>query len=763
LFFNIPSLQATDRKSNRSCVHTILSILSQNEYYIEHCPTLYSKAVKLLACLWKTSQDYFAVVEIIRKSSEFWQNLTKLLETDFISTGNCSLIESASWILQILAHELYYKSNSNDLLKNELAKLSPSYSNWLNQLANFDFSEDNMSNWMKSTASTLHVNLSGLMNADNKTYNLQLIQKLIILYGDNSVIQAFMDTAKKHNDMVALADAQLQLLSSWKSLVEISIVRQYFQGVHVFELMTELALVLKNEREDRYMTATIEEMSHLMLLMAKSKLKNPLERPEDCLTTLESMNDTLSLHQTKEKISISFVSSIIGTILCFLHCYSVQKEEWKNKNSNVVASIVPNVCHFLLLSPNLQKISLATLQMITVNLSGNNIQDLLQYFHQNNILPYLLHGLGMAIKKDSMMDDTKSGTNGIHSSNIDLVLHLLLSLSQSSAIMAEALVDNGLVEPYVQSERNRNHSIWCMILALTTSILQTLGREDRVITQILEFISIHQNQIFSSLDMMAPESPLYPKVTMGGLEEAEKVTSLFYELTCYCPTWRLISGGLGKHLLSTLLILLQRFVLHLQPTQIGNCVHCITKEEKRITTAYIEKRVYTIWRNTLAIITNLSDATSLLKARDLELESLLANWKPLFTPYLEISPESLPSLGILVGLLNGAFGSLRKLWSLPKESDGLTEKESKPILLAIIEYAVMLLLVHVTFYLSPAGTKYIDRKAPVKIDEELGSELVGFISRFKKEIKSKLQESKAELTMKFFEFAESYLMQLLSK
>ncbi|KAL6050049.1 hypothetical protein QOT17_020045 [Balamuthia mandrillaris] len=215
-----------------------------------------------------------------------------------------------------------------------------------------------------------------------------------------------------------------------------------------------------------------------------------------------------------------------------------------------------------------------------------------------------------------------------------MLLHLFLSFA-SNSLMAESLALEGVMYllcndsyPFFQmidnaynkdGERNRWHSVWCLVLAFVTMMLRTLGESEAFVKQVTEFINVHQHRLsqtlrvisllpsssptsssiglspFSSLtsttsSTLFPSSSsshrnVAPHITLAALEEAERTTALLYELGRRPKYWKFYSARSYHHFRTAMLTLLQNsVVLLLPPTQLVRCASPISLNERKLMT-----------------------------------------------------------------------------------------------------------------------------------------------------------------------------------
>jgi hypothetical protein len=245
-------------------------------------------------------------------------------------------------------------------------------------------------------------------------------------------------------------------------------------------------------------------------------------------------------------------------------------------------------------------------------------------------------------------------------------MHLMLSLSQNP-YTAEALAVNGIMmtlsndsfsifkeisQPYQSGERNRWHRTWCMMISIITSILRTLGHSERFLEQCLEFANIHQNRLMA---VMTPPAVL----TIGGLEEAERITGFLYQVSHYSERWRLVYNAMATKLQNGIIQLVQHYVLLLlQPNLLARAALPVSKDEKRADSVaalptstavpfsqLIEQHIFIVLRNALSIIRLLTPNPLSKTEQDWQ------HWIPLFASSLETSVAAPASLGILLACL----------------------------------------------------------------------------------------------------------------
>ncbi|KAF9188660.1 hypothetical protein BGZ51_000399 [Haplosporangium sp. Z 767] len=258
-------------------------------------------------------------------------------------------------------------------------------------------------------------------------------------------------------------------------------------------------------------------------------------------------------------------------------------------------------------------------------------------------------------------------------------LNLLLALanvSEMAAYLCDAgimsmLTHNGLT-PLLQrgeiehmdqahGDRGNWHHAWCMILATVTSLLRSMGTSDAFLQLLIGFIQLYGNQISKGLDT-STDQPL----TSAKLEEMERITMLFYELSKHDNRLESLGGGeiLRAFFDRSLFILQHAVYLFTHPHTLASVIVPITKEEYKdketghssALMTLIEGKLAAVVRNILSAILAWTDPALILTKSHLE-------WpirKTTIAPITDTPVYEPASIGTMFDLVQYAITSLKE-------------------------------------------------------------------------------------------------------
>eukprot|EP00808_Paulinella_micropora_P021393 g82642.t1 len=108
-----------------------------------------------------------------------------------------------------------------------------------------------------------------------------------------------------------------------------------------------------------------------------------------------------------------------------------------------------------------------------------------------------------------------------------LLIQQSLMLFLCNAPWLQIKRSNLVLRPYIgaagSTKRNPWHEVWCSILRLVTTVLRTLGpQSEKTILQALEFFQAYEGRMVGAMRD--------PEITLGRLEEVERISSLLFEL-----------------------------------------------------------------------------------------------------------------------------------------------------------------------------------------------------------------------------------------
>ncbi|KAG0005262.1 hypothetical protein BGZ80_001288 [Entomortierella chlamydospora] len=213
----------------------------------------------------------------------------------------------------------------------------------------------------------------------------------------------------------------------------------------------------------------------------------------------------------------------------------------------------------------------------------------------------------------------------------------------------------------LHGDRGDWHHAWCMILATVTSLLRSMSSSDAFLQLLIGFIQLYGNQLSKGLET-STDQPL----TSAKLEEMERITMLFYELSKHDGRLETLGGGdILKAFFDRSLFILQHAVyLFTHPHILASVIVPITKTEYNNKEAgrdsalstLIEGKLAAVVRNILAAILVWTDPAVILTKSNLEWPVRKTTIAPITnTPVYEPA-----SIGTMFDLVHYASTSLKE-------------------------------------------------------------------------------------------------------
>ncbi|KAG0046714.1 hypothetical protein BGZ83_008104 [Gryganskiella cystojenkinii] len=215
----------------------------------------------------------------------------------------------------------------------------------------------------------------------------------------------------------------------------------------------------------------------------------------------------------------------------------------------------------------------------------------------------------------------------------------------------------------VHGDRGNWHHAWCMILATVTSLLRSMSSSEAFMQHLIAFIQLYGNQISKGLET-STDSPL----TSAKLEEMERITMLFYELSKYESRLEVLGGGdlLRAFFDRSLFILQHATYLFTHPHTLSSVISPITKAEQQQKQDYslstnplstlIEGKLASVVRNILSAILAWTDPAVIFTKSNLEWPLRKTTIAPIInTPVYEPA-----SIGTMFDLVQYASTSLKE-------------------------------------------------------------------------------------------------------
>ncbi|KAF9115457.1 hypothetical protein BGX27_007710 [Mortierella sp. AM989] len=218
---------------------------------------------------------------------------------------------------------------------------------------------------------------------------------------------------------------------------------------------------------------------------------------------------------------------------------------------------------------------------------------------------------------------------------------------------------NHLDEPH--GDRGDWHHAWCMMLATVTGLLRSMSSSDAFLQLLIGFIQLYGNQLSKGLET-STDQPL----TSAKLEEMERITMLFYELSKHDGRLETLGGGdILKAFFDRSLFILQHAVhLFTHPHTLASLIVPITRTEynnketgrNSALSTLIEGKLAAVVRNILAAILAWTDPAVILTKSNLEWPVRKTTIAPITnTPVYEPA-----SIGTMFDLVQYASTSLKE-------------------------------------------------------------------------------------------------------
>ncbi|KAG0234218.1 nucleoporin subcomplex protein binding to Pom34-domain-containing protein [Mortierella sp. GBAus27b] len=213
----------------------------------------------------------------------------------------------------------------------------------------------------------------------------------------------------------------------------------------------------------------------------------------------------------------------------------------------------------------------------------------------------------------------------------------------------------------VHGDRGNWHQAWCMMLATVTSLLRSMSTSDAFIQLTIGFIQLYGNQISKGLDT-STDRPL----TSAKLEEMERITMLFYELSKHDARVESLGGaGIVKAFFDRAMFILQHAVhLFTHPHALASVILPITREEHKDKEAGRGSTLSTLIEGKLAaVVRNILSAILVWTEPAVILTKSYIEWpirKLMFPPTMNTPVYDPASIGTMFDLVQYASTSLKE-------------------------------------------------------------------------------------------------------
>jgi hypothetical protein len=466
--------------------------------------------------------------------------------------------------------------------------------------------------------------------------NILVVGAQIYQAAHNEQANDVLKWAMNVNEELSLIDVQQIAVHSWRSFCEVAISRQprhpIVEGKTLIEAIHTLGVKLAKETRDGIpITLMDKEICGALLFLTRKvtlaiqneyqKTKLFEERQSELVVTHSNEGQTAQISRNDKynnillwilgdftqslqhvihsmsSVSEEMALSVLASISMLMKCL----RQWDTLQlSTLIDQLVPTLLECIE-KKSLMALSLIVLESITRNFPNSIL--VLSHLREKMTIVKLLEKLN-----DCLQNQREENT-------AESILFFFLSLSQNS-LLAESMAIDGLMGvacnesfayfcrinlyPYTtKGERNTWHRVWCYLLSVVSNSLRSLGSAENFVSQVNEFVSVHQMRITkmlnfiklqpgniaqqlqnvsspsssglisklhekvshltitetdsetkkaSTISVTAPfslasltlVSELSPVLTFASLDEAERITVLLYELSRRNSQWMII-------------------------------------------------------------------------------------------------------------------------------------------------------------------------------------------------------------------------------
>ena len=324
-------------------------------------PILVGAVLKLILALWEGAaygrQQHTLSTEYIRRTTKFWSNLVALLDIEIPDDASAELkayrTVSRSYILRVLAIEWHNGpcSETCDILKDlgvvfEAYRRENSYPKWLVQCQQLSF-DPRFIEQLATTSKNCGIGLKMLRTTSpcirRESIGRQTIAQCLPSYGDTFVFDVdkvvfkrfpqdddvaqlhreFQHALRTANEMWSLADAELQLMESWKVFLEICCLQtrsastndpsklQFIDDPTSLDVIKRIGNSLANEARTGIAIATgYMFLSEIFLSMLHHQIFSVVRKAVDPVKSQTRIRTTglLGVSEAIEMVRVSFVS-----------------------------------------------------------------------------------------------------------------------------------------------------------------------------------------------------------------------------------------------------------------------------------------------------------------------------------------------------------------------------------------------------------------------------------------------------------------------
>lgn len=383
------------------------------------------------------------------------------------------------------------------------------------------------------------------------------------IFGDDkalSVCEQMVAALANFNINWSRTDAYLALISSHAFAMDIFVktlwIKMREKGVQdvseeqILLSIVNIASLLKEHRDVRPMYISYKtELSRLIFFMLghwlpSAKAKYGKDLTKKVIPLLESLCESLMLQNCPlgpvgTLSQFTFHQNIFASVLIILQNLP-DNDVAPSELDAALAEISPAVCEglYYLLSAESnaedlenETILLAIICEITKLKLHISVSIWSQPLERYQTIPLLLKRYVRWQISSNMREDAGNSPEQIlevilclsshHASAHSLYANGVMSALCNNALSQE--LANGNIASYQGNGRVFYHKIWCLMIAIVTQLVGFLGSRSEVLEYAVGFIRLYQKQCMNGLEYRDHIS-----ISLGGLEEHERLTQLFY-------------------------------------------------------------------------------------------------------------------------------------------------------------------------------------------------------------------------------------------
>ncbi|KAA1101858.1 hypothetical protein PGT21_031609 [Puccinia graminis f. sp. tritici] len=363
---------------------------------------------------------------------------------------------------------------------------------------------------------------------------------------------------------LSAVDAQLEVTQSWESFLEVVFQQKNLilqLGQQLSQSVLESANVIAKENRGGDFMVNIHSVRISILLTLLQALPVNEETSKTTIKLLESVKSLISserfpiLDSIKRRLSINWHTNFLKLLyLIFKRCAPIKitslNDEQRHLMINLVETFLRSSISILETVLTLAMISSDTNYEQDLKLSVSIFTELMNSPVRPPIMNWAhrIHDLCQPafnlLTQEPLLDDQEPM---FAEHVIRLFMSLALDDRLAEYMASEGLIpvllnisltqraSEGLIEPVSSSrpfERSPTHRLWCSILALVTSLANTLCySETFMLDEIGSFARLYSPQLLKAISVISPpdhtlRGSYEMNLTLAGIEEAELVTDL---------------------------------------------------------------------------------------------------------------------------------------------------------------------------------------------------------------------------------------------